>query len=45
MWGEIEKLVVAQNNDLFDTVFVGLVAFNVFQAMLFFFDVARIAVV
>jgi hypothetical protein len=45
--GEKCGLVVAKNDNLFDAVIVivSLVTVNVFEAMLFFLDVARIAVV
>jgi hypothetical protein len=41
------SLVVTKNDNLFDTavVIISLVTVNVFEAMLFFVDVARIAVV
>jgi hypothetical protein len=41
------SLVVTKNDNLFDTavVVISLVTVNVFEAMLFFVDVARIAVV
>lgn len=41
------SLVVAKNDNLFDAVIVivSLVTVNVFQAVLFFVDVARVAVV
>jgi hypothetical protein len=43
VWG----LVVAKNDNLFDAVIVivSLVTVNVFEAMLFFIDVAGVAVV
>jgi hypothetical protein len=43
--GEVELLVVTEDYDLFDTVFVDLVTFDVFEAVLFFIDVTRIAIV
>ena len=39
------NLVVTQNHNLFDAFFVALIAFDVLQSVLFFLDVAGIAVI
>ena len=38
-------LVITENNDLLDAFFVILVAFEVFQAVLFLIDMTRVTVV
>jgi hypothetical protein len=43
--GGVELLVVTEDHDLFDTFLVELVTLDVLEAVLFFFDVTRIAIV